>query len=77
MKIKQQIFCEHCDNPISPQDGFIIQGNVYVITKASTNGDRPGIIGNNIGEDGDVHEVAWHRQCLIRYLSKSLEKVLR
>lgn len=72
--MKTCYLCDDCNEPIhKPQQGFVIQGNVY-----SANPDcREGVIGNNIpivnlgekiGTD-EIQENVYCKKCLINILS--------
>lgn len=68
--------CDSCDSPIlQPEDGYIIQGNVYVADAAS----RGGLIGNAFptpDEEGkivaaEIKEIVFCRKCLLSILNMS------
>ena len=68
MRTVQLLQCDACDKVImEPEDGFIVQGNIYVADPAN----RGGLIGNNIPLNGGVEEIqesAFCKRCFIKAL---------
>ena len=69
MRTVQLLQCDGCDKVImKPEDGFIVQGNIYVADPAN----RGGLIGNNIPLNGGVEEIqesAFCKRCFIKALN--------
>jgi hypothetical protein len=64
MKTAQLCICDKCLNPIlDPEQGFIVQGNIY----GADPNQMLGIIGNNIDKD-EVKKVAFCKKCFIKIL---------
>lgn len=69
----ERIICNHCGEPIEPNCGYIVQGNIY--RTKETLDERGGIIGNNFPDTisgefmvCDINEVAYHKTCLFEIL---------
>jgi hypothetical protein len=78
MRTVSYYLCDRCDKPIlNSEDGFIVQGNIYVADAAC----RGGLIGNafpNPAEDGsnlidvkDINEIAFCKTCFLSALGMS------
>ena len=73
-----QIICEECGSPIKPRKGFIVQGNIYIIS--ANHEERGGLVGNLFpepSEDGtimadEIGEVAYHKDCLYGILNAGI-----
>lgn len=64
MKTAQFCICDKCLKPIlDPEEGFIVQGNIY----GADPNKNLGIIGNNIDKD-EVKKVAFCKECFIKIL---------
>lgn len=61
-----RLICEECLKPIEPLDGYIFQGNVYIISENVE--ERYGIIGNNIISDEKISESCYCKKCLTEML---------
>lgn len=78
LKTVTQIICNECGRPIEPLKGFIIQGNIYVVTADTY--ERAGLIGNAFpepSEDGTIMvdgigEVAYHKDCLYSIINPAI-----
>lgn len=76
MKTITLIICKNCETPIHPNEGVIIQGNIYAIKEDVSS--RAGIIGNafpEVDEDGNIRpeniqEYGYHNSCLNVILNK-------
>lgn len=70
MRVAQQYLCDNCDKTIqNPNEGFIVQGNIYVADPSV----RGGLIGNNFPPEesfnlGQVHENVYCKKCFCELL---------
>lgn len=70
METITKLVCCECDKPIEPEQGKIIEGNIYQVKERID--DRGGLVGNNIiykginnGYIAEVKEVAYCDTCLV------------
>lgn len=75
MLTETKLICNKCGKTIDPDDGHIVQGNIYIIKKDLN--ERAGIVGNCFpepDEDGNIRpeyiqERAYHTKCLSEILN--------
>jgi hypothetical protein len=83
MKIITSCACDKCGKIIEPYNGYIIQGNITMITPDLS--ERGGLIGNAFfesKEDGNIKieqikEYAYHDKCLSEILKEHMVTVRR
>ena len=70
MKTVTKLVCCECNNSIEPDQGKIIEGNIYQVKECV--GDRVGLVGNNIIHKGthkeyiaEIKEVAYCDKCFV------------
>ena len=72
--VKKFMMCAECKKPVFKHEGFIISGNVSVVTDDIN--ERFNIIGPNFNEHMILNrEIAYHSSCLEEVLEDGVEEI--